>query len=261
MEGESDHSRTVKRVFGAVCPVLLLEYEERRRTVSGDMQAPLTEADAYDRGRNEIGDALPRHGEALLEGRAMASGRYRLDAAPPLEGEGAPERPAGDRIRTPETRRAGIVALVAVSSLLLCSVAFALPRLRPVRFETVAQGAGESSTVTARRNRVIKRAKQWRSLWRALTAGLHPRSRPPTVDFSRYVLLAVTQGRKPTGGYRIAITSVTKRGARVLVRVRETSPGGDCVTPQVVTSPYHVVRARRTRGAAEFRRTRTIRDC
>lgn len=68
---------------------------------------------------------------------------------------------------------------------------------------------------------------------------------PGQVDFTRQVVMAAFQGPRNTAGYAISIVHATQAGAEVRVEVEmvEPEPGG--VTAQILTSPYHLVLARR----------------
>ena len=118
---------------------------------------------------------------------------------------------------------------------------------RPVSFRTVAVGDGDGSQ--PRKGLVVRGEKRWRKVWRSLTAGAEPR---PPIDFSRHMLLVASQGRQPSSGHRLRITSVGTPGGVLIVDVTEVSPGKGCPAGGVLTSPYHVVRVRRTDTPVRF---------
>lgn len=76
------------------------------------------------------------------------------------------------------------------------------------------------------------------------------------LDFAENVVIAAMQGPRNTSGYAISIQSLRQSGTDVLVLLElvEPDPGG--VTAQMLTSPYHLVIARRSdfqpRGELRF---------
>ena len=136
-----------------------------------------------------------------------------------------------------------------------------VPPLEPVRFQKVAKDDGASSRLQKRTGFAIRGEKRWKRTWRKLTATIQPRPRRPRVDFSRHMLLVAVQGRQPSGGHAATITDVGDTGGSLIVDVDDVSPGPGCITTGVITSPYHVVRIRRSRDSISFQRHPVERDC
>jgi hypothetical protein len=136
-----------------------------------------------------------------------------------------------------------------------------VPPLEPVPFRTVAKGDGGSSELKRRVGLTIRGERRWKRVWRKLSAGIEPRPRRPRIDFSRHMLLVAVQGRQPSGGHRTTITGVEDTGGRLIVDVNDVSPGPSCITTGVETSPYHVVRVRRSSDPVDFTRHPVVRDC
>ena len=114
-----------------------------------------------------------------------------------------------------------------------------------VAFRTVAKGDGLSSSIP-RQSVTIRGERRWTKLWDTLNEPGTPR-----VDFSRHMLIAVTQGRRPSGGHAIRIRRIER--ARVwVVSVVETEPSPGCPSTGVITSPYHVVRVPRSSRPVRF---------
>ncbi len=76
------------------------------------------------------------------------------------------------------------------------------------------------------------------------------------VDFDQHIILAALQGTKPTSGYAISIVGAVQTGTEVRVEVEILEPEPGSVNAQVLTSPYHLVLARRfdfrPRGKIDF---------
>jgi hypothetical protein len=151
---------------------------------------------------------------------------------------------------------------IGITSLVVCLAATATVfAARSIPFRSVADGSGASSAVTKRTQIVVRDRVAWRSLWRRLNSRLSPRPALPKVDFSRFMLVAVTYGQRPSGGYTVRVTGISDDGRRLRVRIVERAPGADCITPAVITAPYHVVRVRRSSKQLVFARTRTVYTC
>jgi hypothetical protein len=131
----------------------------------------------------------------------------------------------------------------------------------PVPFRTVAKDDGASSELNRRAGLVIRGERRWKRVWRKLTATIEPRPGRPRIDFSRHMLLVAVQGRQPSGGHRTTIAGVEDTGGRLVVEVDDVSPGPGCITTGVITSPYHVVRVRRSGDPVSFTRHPVERDC
>jgi hypothetical protein len=150
-------------------------------------------------------------------------------------------------------------APAALALLILLALAPAALAQRPdssVAFRTVAKGDGSASSVERREAMTIRSERRWRRLWSRIGTG-----RRPKVNFSRHMLIAVTQGRKPSGGHAIEVAHIARVGRNWRVTAIETEPGRDCFTTGQLTSPYHVVRVRRSTARVTFERQRTQKSC
>ena len=113
---------------------------------------------------------------------------------------------------------------------------------------TVAQGA--MSGIEEPRQAVVRTAAEWRALWKEHAPG----QAAPVVDFAQSMVVGVFLGSRPTAGFEVVITAVRQEGGRTVVDYVERRPPPDELTAQVLTSPFHVVRAMRATGEVEFRR-------
>jgi len=87
------------------------------------------------------------------------------------------------------------------------------------------------------------------------------RSPPPEIVFSETTVIAVFMGRCPTGGYGIEIKEIIDTGFLVVIKVEQTSPGKGCILPQVITSPYHIVKVDKIGKGVRFDTVMRITDC
>jgi hypothetical protein len=91
-------------------------------------------------------------------------------------------------------------------------------------------GIGES------RRLVIRDANAWAEFWSELGTGDRP-----DVDFTKSVVVAVTAGQRPSGGYEIAVDRVDQVDGQLMVQVLDTSPGPNCNTSSTPSQPVDVV--------------------
>jgi hypothetical protein len=108
-------------------------------------------------------------------------------------------------------------------------------------------GAGKPQRIA------ITTVEQWRNAWTTAHSGEIPQPELPVVDFGRHMVLAAFMGQKPTGGFEVRITRVTRAAdGSVVAHVRETSPPPGAMVTKVITSPYHFVVVARTAGEVTF---------
>ena len=143
-----------------------------------------------------------------------------------------------------------VLAVVALAALPQASQA------QTVAFRTVVKGDGLSSSIP-RQSVTIRGERRWTKLWETLGEA----GEVPEVDFRRHMLIAVTQGRQPSGGHAIRVRRIVRTGDTWVVSVVETEPSPGCPSTGVITSPYHVVRVPRSSRTVTFERTVTERSC
>jgi hypothetical protein len=124
---------------------------------------------------------------------------------------------------------------------------FALQAALPM--VTISQGS--SSQILRPREVVAKDADEWRDLWAAHSAVNAPAE---GVDWSRFMVVGIFLGSRPSAGYSVAITNVTSRDGTTTVEYTERSPAPGTIAAQVLTSPFHILRIPRTTERIVFRR-------
>ena len=124
----------------------------------------------------------------------------------------------------------------------------ATTRLLP--FQTIDHGA--DGGVTDARRAVVRDRTAWSLLWEQVTVGRSPIPRLPAVDFEKEMVLGVFLGLRRSAGYGVEIVALEESATELLVRVRETAPVAGADTAQMLTAPYHLVRAARTDKAVRF---------
>lgn len=108
--------------------------------------------------------------------------------------------------------------------------------------------SGDQSNMDDGRQIVVRTAAELNTLWR-----LHAPDRPqPSVNFSTEMVVGVFIGSRPTAGFAAEILGVEARGGATVVRYRQTAPGRDAITAQVITSAYQLVAVPRRTGEVRF---------
>ncbi len=102
---------------------------------------------------------------------------------------------------------------------------------------------------------------QWKQSWNAIFASFKPIPPLLEVDFTKYTVVAVFAGQKPTAGYTIRVTSVEEEDKRLAVRVKEYWPGNNCITAQAVNYPYQIIKFPYRDKPVEFIRDHDVKDC
>jgi hypothetical protein len=111
---------------------------------------------------------------------------------------------------------------------------------------TIEKGA--DSAVDDARQVTARTQAEWAKVWRA-----HAFERAaPKVDFTRDMVVGVFMGSRPTAGFDVAIVGTREDKGVLMVQYRETKPGRDKMTAQILTSPYHLVTIPRFNGDVKF---------
>jgi len=116
--------------------------------------------------------------------------------------------------------------------------------------DTIAQGT-YSGICCERKAHIIQTNAAWENLWDKHAGISVPREQLPNVDFDKYTVIAVSSGKKSTGGFRVEITKIVKDDDNVGVYVKEYCPTGDFVT-LALTQPYHMVKVDKINEDTKF---------
>jgi PrcB C-terminal len=83
----------------------------------------------------------------------------------------------------------------------------------------------------------IRSKEQWQHFWTR-----HAISEPPTMDFSRDMVIAVFMGEQRSHGSAIEIQRVEYKSVLLKVLSQVVKPPSDTTTLQVPTQPYHIIK-------------------
>jgi hypothetical protein len=113
---------------------------------------------------------------------------------------------------------------------------------------------GYESALDAHAGIVVRDAAEWERVWKRHHARVLPVPPSPAVDFVHEMVLGITLGPRPTGGYGVRIRAARVQGRRLVVDVAESAPPTGAIVPMVVTHPYAFVRVPRFDGEVLFER-------
>jgi hypothetical protein len=119
-----------------------------------------------------------------------------------------------------------------------------------VPFDTLERGA--YSGVGVARTEVVRERAAYAALLEQVSMGRSPEAAPPAVDFAKEMVLGVFMGMRRTGGYRTEILAVEELASEVVVRYREWSPPEGAILTQAISTPYHIVKTRRSDKPVRF---------
>lgn len=128
-----------------------------------------------------------------------------------------------------------------------------------VKFETLAKGS-YSGYMTFLETSHTDLAK-FEALWKQHTSNTIPPAPVPAVDFDNEMIIAVFLGTMNTGGYSVAITSVTDTGNELLVAYTRTAPGAGCMVTMALTQPHHIIKLPTSSKPVIFQSTSVVTKC
>ena len=136
----------------------------------------------------------------------------------------------------------------AVSLLAACTTCAAVAG--PVPFSTLAKGL--ASGVDQQTQIVVRSQDDWAALWSRHMRTQAAPPPPPSVDFSRDMVVALFLGERPTGGHAIEVTRIERTDGGLAIRYRTTRPDPTGMQTQALTQPFHLIKLPRIAGAVTF---------
>ncbi len=109
---------------------------------------------------------------------------------------------------------------------------------------------------------VVRDALIWQAVWTQIYRGTFPVPPPPTIDFSREMVVVAALGARSTGGYSILITGANETDDNgVNVAVRSSSPGNTCGVTEAFTQPVDIARMPIRTGKVVFTERSEVFQC
>jgi hypothetical protein len=137
-------------------------------------------------------------------------------------------------------------------SLAVCSAASNESSIKKEAFTLLGQGT--QSGIAIQRFEIIRNEAAFQSIWQAhALVGSQPLNQP-TVNFQTTMVIAAFAGTKPTSGYRIEITGISKQGQgeNLEVTLMLTEPGPECFVSEVMTQPYVMMKTAMSSQSVHF---------
>ncbi len=126
------------------------------------------------------------------------------------------------------------------------------PNASVVEFDVVQEVTTEISGIRERRRSVIVDAAEWNALWDEIVTFVAPKPAVPTIDFGSRMVVFASMGERTSGGYSISVLEAAEEGGTLYVVVEESTPGVQCITTDVVTTPAVAVSVPRTASTVLF---------
>jgi hypothetical protein len=126
-------------------------------------------------------------------------------------------------------------------------------------FKTVRSGS--HSGIYKHHYAVIRGRDKFAALWKRTLARQYPTPAPPDIDFSRHMVIAVFLGEQRTGGYEITVDRLIRTWNGLKVVVRERHPGAGCLTTQMLTQPFAIIKTPATTGRVSFVTHKVSKSC
>jgi hypothetical protein len=142
------------------------------------------------------------------------------------------------------------------SLLVVCLVLIARPiawAAQPIAFTTLTQG--DHSGISKFSQAVVRSPDGWAALWRRHAAGTRISTVPPTLDFSRHMVIAVFFGKGPVGR-RTAISDIVRRDGQLVVLIQMIGPPGPEAEDLPQITPFHIVQVARSPMPVIFMRAK-----
>lgn len=103
-------------------------------------------------------------------------------------------------------------------------------------FETITSGS--FSDIMEPRQEVYRSESDFEVFWKQHVGGT---GSLPSVDFKETMVLSTFRGDQISGGYTIAVDSITETDTEIVVKTKISDPEYDDVVTMAITQPFHVV--------------------
>lgn len=108
---------------------------------------------------------------------------------------------------------------------------------------------------------VIRNEVDWTTFLNVLYTNYSVKPPLPSVNFSDYVVVAVVDSPRPTGGHSITIATIKPTSSGVTVHSSAVSPGQSCIVTQAFTQPFHIVTVPAFSGEATLELSQSVANC
>ena len=101
---------------------------------------------------------------------------------------------------------------------------------------------------------VVRDSVAWRAVWDRIQAKRSPKVPPPTINFTREMVVLIGLGTRGSTGHSIQVDSIRAResGGVLEVHITKTRPTSGTEVGMLATAPLDVVRLPRRSGKVRF---------
>jgi hypothetical protein len=125
----------------------------------------------------------------------------------------------------------------------------AAPEGEEAKHRVIAKGSQHPAQEPQRA--VIRDDRGWVEYWTKQQEWSKEPARTGEPDFSKEIAVVLSTGKKPTGGFRVEVARVLRRGDDLRVEVRVAPPKPDAIVTQAITHAYVVIGVPRVPGNVE----------
>lgn len=133
------------------------------------------------------------------------------------------------------------------------------PALKEIPFTVV--DSGPISGIEKLDYKTIRTVKDFNRLWDTLKSHAPDKAATPSVDFSSEMVMAILLGNREKSGYDIKIDRVIDENKRAVVDMTITEPAEECISAQIITSPYVIIKTPALSKPVVYRFRRDSKKC
>lgn len=89
---------------------------------------------------------------------------------------------------------------------------------------------------------IIREECHWLDFWEKHTDNVWPPPPAPSIDFDKYVVIAVVLGNRPSGCYGVEINQISGDGCGRKIHIRERVPCSGELCTLAITNPFHYIK-------------------
>lgn len=123
-------------------------------------------------------------------------------------------------------------------------------RSEPVQVDCKHLVSGQLGMRPEAKNAVLRGFVEWQIFCE--DQGMWGLVQDKDIDWSKRMLIAVSLGSRPSGGYGVEIDRVESQGSHWVVHARETRPAPGSMQPAMLTTPFDCVSTPRFDGKVDF---------
>lgn len=125
---------------------------------------------------------------------------------------------------------------------------------------TVLASGGNSGYEEKERLKITNKA-DFQKMWDRVYVNFSEKPPLPDVNFNNQMVIGVFYGQYPNGGSSISVKSVEMYETMIMVKIDEVTPGHNCVTTDVLTQPFQIIRIPKVMVPINYATEQVIRKC